>query len=130
TIPYQSDFIEAGAMKIFLDGALGGSTAALSEPYEDDNTNYGIFIQTWGELEEIVQLARTYNQAIAMHMIGDAAVEMALDVIEKYPTPKGKRDRFIHCSVLREDLINRMTSLPIVVDAQPDFVPSDFPWIE
>lgn len=123
-------FIEHGAMKIFIDGALGGSTAALSEPYEDEPNNNGLLIQTDEALEELVNIARKHGEAVAMHVIGDAAVELALDMVEKHPAPSGKRDRLIHCSILRQDLIDRMTNLPIVVDAQPDFVPSDFPWIE
>lgn len=127
---YDESFIEPGAMKIFLDGALGGSTAALSEPYADQPKNKGLFIHTDKELEDLVKLARKYNEAVAIHMIGDAAAEQALNVIEKHPVPTGKRDRFIHCSVLREDLIDRIAKLPIAVDAQPAFVPSDFPWIK
>ncbi|MFJ7744741.1 amidohydrolase [Peribacillus sp. NPDC097295] len=126
---FAEPYIEAGAMKIFADGALGGSTAALSEPYADQPDNNGLFIQTDEELEALVKLARKFNEAVAVHMIGDAATEQVLRVIEKYPAPSGKRDRFIHCSLLREDLVERMAKLPLVVDIQPAFVPSDFPWI-
>ena len=127
---FGDSFIELGAMKIFGDGALGASTAALSEPYADNLNNNGLLIHTDEELESLVRLARKYDESVAIHMIGDAACEQALEVIEKNPAPAGKRDRFIHCSVLRQDLIRRIARLPIVVDAQPAFVPSDFPWIE
>lgn len=130
SIDVDERFIELGAMKIFLDGALGGATAALSAPYVDQPSNQGLFIHTDEELETLVKLARDKNEAVAMHMIGDAAAEQAIKTIEKYPAPSGKRDRFIHCSVLREDLIKKMKRLPIIVDAQPAFVPSDFPWIK
>ncbi|MFJ8262165.1 amidohydrolase [Rummeliibacillus sp. NPDC094406] len=126
---FDEPFIEPGAMKIFADGALGGSTAALSKPYADNRENSGLLIQTNEELENLVKLARKYDEVIAVHMIGDAGTEQVLNVIEKYPAPAGKRDRFIHVSVLRKDLIERITKLPVVVDAQPAFVPSDFPWI-
>ncbi|MGX9135282.1 amidohydrolase [Rummeliibacillus sp. JY-2-4R] len=128
-LEFDEPFIEPGAMKIFADGALGGSTAALSKPYADNPENSGLLIQTDEELENLVKLARKYDDVIAVHMIGDAAAEQILNVIEKYPSPKGKRDRLIHGSVLRKDLIDRMAKLPIVVDAQPAFVSSDFPWI-
>ncbi|MCJ7841456.1 amidohydrolase [Lederbergia sp. NSJ-179] len=126
---FDEPFIEAGAMKIFADGALGGSTAALSEPYADQRNNRGLLIHSDEELEELVKLARTYGEAVAVHMIGDAAIEQVLHIVEKYPAPKGKRDRFIHCCVLRDDLVERMANLPIVVDVQPAFVSSDFPWV-
>ncbi|WP_338448321.1 amidohydrolase [Niallia oryzisoli] len=129
-VHFDEPFIEPGAMKIFTDGALGGSTAALSKPYTDNPNNQGILIQTDQELEELIKLARSYNEAVAAHIIGDAGAEQIIGLLEKYPVPSGKRDRLIHACVLREDLVERMTKLPVVVDIQPLFVPSDFPWVE
>jgi predicted amidohydrolase YtcJ len=126
---FDEPFIEPGAMKIFADGALGGSTAALSKPYSDQPDNKGLLIQTEEELEGLVKLARKYDEPVAVHIIGDAGAEQILNVIEKYPVTNGKRDRLIHCCVLREDLVERMEKLPVVLDLQPAFVPSDFPWV-
>lgn len=128
-LSYAEPFVEPGAMKIFADGALGGATAALSLPYLDHSNTNGMLIHTDEELVEIVKLARSYHQPVAIHMIGDAAADQILNIIEKYPPPQGTRDRLIHGCVLREDLIERMKGLPIVIDIQPLFVPSDFPWV-
>lgn len=35
-------YVEFGAMKIFADGALGGRTALLKEPYQDDPSTNGV----------------------------------------------------------------------------------------
>ncbi|ULT54598.1 amidohydrolase [Neobacillus drentensis] len=126
---FDEPFIEPGAMKIFVDGALGGHTAALSQPYADQPAKRGLFIHTDEELEALVKLARQHDEAVAIHMIGDAGAEQVLNTIEKYPVTNGKRDRLIHCCVLREDLVERMEKLSIVLDIQPAFVPSDFPWV-
>ncbi|ARK24292.1 amidohydrolase [Sporosarcina sp. P37] len=126
---YKGPWVEPGEMKFFIDGAFGGSTALLSRPYADDPRNSGTAVVTDGELENLVKLARHYGEAVAIHMIGDLAAEKALDVIEKHPAPAGKKDRFIHVTLLRDDLVARMEKLPIVLDIQPAFVPSDFPWI-
>ena len=126
---FDEPFIEPGAMKIFADGALGASTAALSKPYSDQPDKKGLLIQTDEELEELVKTARRYGESVAVHIIGDAGAEQVLNVIEKYPVPNGKRDRLIHGCVLREDLVERMAKLPVVLDIQPAFVPSDFPWV-
>ncbi len=126
---YKSPFVEAGAMKIFADGSFGGSTAALLEPYVNDPQNKGLFIHTNEQMENYVQLARKYEEAIAVHLIGDAAMEQVLALVEKYPAPAGKRDRFIHCCLVSEDQLVRMKKLPIILDLQPAFVPSDFPWV-
>lgn len=126
---YKEPWVEPGEMKFFIDGAFGGSTALLSEPYSDEPGNYGTAVVTDEEIENHVKLARSYGEGVAIHMIGDLAVEKALDVIEKHPVPAGKHDRFIHVNLLRDDLVERMEKLPIVLDIQPAFVPSDFPWV-
>ncbi|MFC7687015.1 amidohydrolase [Ureibacillus sp. GCM10028918] len=128
-LSFDEPFIEPGAMKIFADGSLGGATAALIDPYTDDPSNKGLLIHSDEQFEEQVKLARKYNEAIAVHLIGDAAAEQVINAIEKYPVPNGKRDRLIHCCVLNEDLLKRMTKLSAVADIQPAFVPSDFPWV-
>lgn len=123
------EFVEEGPLKFFIDGALGGRTALLSESYADDPGNYGLAVLTDEEIEQLVCLARSNGDGVAIHMIGDVAVEKALNAVEKYPAAPGVLDRFIHVNVLRPDLIERMKKLPIVLDIQPKFVTSDFPWV-
>lgn len=124
-----SPYIELGALKIFADGALGGRTAALSNPYSDDPEATGLVIHTQEKLNSLVRQARERHLGVAIHVIGDAALEMALDAIEANPT-KAMRDRLIHVQVARPDLIERMKGLKLIVDIQPRFVVSDFPWVE
>lgn len=126
---YNEPWVEPGAMKFFIDGALGGKTALLSKPYSDTPDTSGMAVHTDDEIHDLVKLARTHGEAIAVHVIGDAAVEKALDAIEAHPVPEGKRDRLIHVNVLRDDLVDRMEKLPVILDLQPVFVSSDFPWV-
>lgn len=126
---FEGPFVEPGAMKIFADGSFGGSTAALLEPYANEEGNYGMLIHSNEQMEQLVQLARKYNEAVAIHLIGDAGVEQVLNCIEKYPVPEGKRDRLIHCCLVTETQLERIKKLPVILDLQPAFVPSDFPWV-
>ena len=128
-VTYDEPWIEPGEMKFFIDGALGGKTALLSAPYADTPETSGMAVVTDKEIDALVALARKHGEAIAVHVIGDAAVEKALDAIEKHPVPEGKRDRLIHVNVLRDDLVERMGKLPVILDLQPVFVSSDFPWV-
>ncbi|PTI28046.1 MULTISPECIES: amidohydrolase [Mammaliicoccus] len=129
---FVDGWLEPDAMKFYADGAFGGSTALMKESYSNDPTgeNYGLAIYTQEALNEKVKLARNYDGAIAVHMIGDKACEMVLDAIEKYPAPKGLRDRLIHISTLNETLLNRVSKLPVICDVQPQFITSDFPWVQ
>ena len=124
-----SRYVEFGAMKIFADGALGGRTALLKNGYADDPSTKGVAIHRPEKLKQLVYKARQYDMPIAVHTIGDLAFEYMLDAIEQYPAVNGQRDRFIHAQILNEDLIKRVEKLPIVLDIQPRFVASDFPWV-
>lgn len=120
-------YIEFGAMKIFSDGSFGGRTALLSEPYEDAKETNGVAIFSREELAELVRKARNLHMPVAIHTIGDLSLEYVIDALELYPPAEGLRDRIIHCQLAREELIERMKSLPAIIDIQPVFVSSDFP---
>ncbi|GAA0380317.1 amidohydrolase [Bacillus horti] len=122
-------FFDIGAMKIFADGAMGGRSALLSQPYSDDPSKHGVAIHTQQELEQLVQKARTAHLPIAVHTIGDKALDMTLQAIEKHPVLSGQLDRIIHAQVLNPQLIERMQRLALIVDIQPRFVVGDFPWV-
>ncbi|WP_077621227.1 amidohydrolase [Sediminibacillus massiliensis] len=122
-------YIEMGAMKIFSDGALGGRTAWLSEPYEDDPDNNGINIHTQENLELLVKNAREHGMPVAVHAIGDKAVEAVVSALKKNPLYNGRRDRIIHAQLVNDSLLDSLQELDVVLDIQPTFVASDFPWI-
>lgn len=122
-------WIEFGAIKIFADGSLGGRTALLSHPYADDPTTNGVAIFSQEELEALVAKARELQMPVAIHAIGDLAFHMALTAIEKNPLRGKGKDRLIHAQILRKELIERIKKLPLILDIQPAFVTSDFPWV-
>ena len=123
---FGSPFLEFGAMKIFADGSLGSRTALLSAPYKDDPGTNGLEIHPNGRLTELVKKAREMGLPVAIHAIGDLAVERVLDVLDRFPPIRGRRDRIIHANVLRMDLIARLKKQNnLVLDIQPGFIHSD-----
>ncbi|SHN05488.1 amidohydrolase [Gracilibacillus kekensis] len=123
-------YTSLGAMKIFSDGALGGRTAWLSEPYHDDNPNEGIPIHKRQDIELLLQKARKHKHPIAVHAIGDRAVEEVVACIRKYPLNNGLKDRIIHAQIMNDTLLKDLSDIPVVLDIQPSFVASDFPWVK
>ncbi len=123
----EEHYIEFGAIKMFVDGSLGGRTALLSKPYSDMPNTQGIAVLEREEVAMLVKQARQINRTVAVHAIGDLAFQYVVEAIEAYPPPYGMRDRIIHCQVLRSDLIQRAKHLSVVLDIQPIFVSSDFP---
>ncbi|HEX7064796.1 MAG TPA: amidohydrolase [Bacillales bacterium] len=124
-----TEYVKFDAMKIFADGALGGRTALLSHPYNDAPDTSGVAMYDLHELKSLVQKARFFKLPVVIHTIGDLALEYAIESIEGYPPPDGLRDRLVHAQVARPDLIGRLQKLPVVLDIQPQFVASDFPWV-
>lgn len=126
---YGNDTLQIGAVKIFADGAFGRRTALLSQPYSDDPGNYGEAMYDQGTLYDIVRRARELDMPIAVHTIGDQALENVLDVLDQFPVA-AYRDRLIHTQVLREELIHRLKKPSRIADIQPRFLASDFPWVQ
>ncbi|QUG43729.1 amidohydrolase [Psychrobacillus sp. INOP01] len=126
---YGNDKVMIGAIKLFADGALGGRTAHLSEPYLDDPDNVGNAMYDNEVLFQIIRDIRLQSMPVAIHTIGDQALTDVLDILDQFK-PSKYRDRLIHVSILNEQLIQRLSSPHRMVDLQPKFVSSDYPWIE
>lgn len=115
-------------VKILSDGSLGARTAALRNGYNDDTSTKGIMLFTQEELDEMVLLSHENKCPVAIHGIGDRAIEMALNSIEKakktYPDIK-LRHGIVHCQITDEELLNRFKELEVMALVQPIFIDYD-----
>jgi predicted amidohydrolase YtcJ len=126
---FGDDLVKIGFVKILADGSLGGHTAALAAPYSDKPETTGMMLYTQKELNRLVLKAHKADLQLAIHAIGDRAVESVLNAYEKalkaYPR-RNHRHRIEHCSVLNTKLVKRMKHLELIASVQPHFVFSDF----
>ncbi|MGD2104789.1 MAG: amidohydrolase [Anaerolineae bacterium] len=109
---------------ILLDGDVGPRTAALSEPYVDDPKCYGTLYFTQEEIDAFVLEAHSAGLQVAMHAVGDAAVEQALNAYEaalEMEPRSDHRHRIEHCEVIREEQIERARRLGVALAIQPPF---------
>ena len=127
-------WIRYGGFKFFLDGSLGGRTAALSSPYADDPSTRG---QICWEDEPLFEKAlglHLRGVQIQVHTIGDEALDQMIRLLEHLeaagPHPLGFRHRVNHVMFCRDDQMERLAALDPVLDIQPAFVPSDLPMLE
>jgi len=123
--------VRIGSVKIFSDGSLGARTAALFQSYHDEPTRKGLMLYTQKKLNTLVMKAHKADFQLAIHAIGDRAIDMVLTVLEKVlkeAPKKNHRHRIEHASVLNERLIQRMEKLKVIASVQPHFVVSDF-WV-
>lgn len=118
-----------GPLKIMLDGSLGARTAALNDYYKDDNTTKGILAYDNKTLKDIVNYAHKSKMQIAMHAIGDRAIDQGLMCLEEsisFDNNKDLRHGIVHFQITTKKSIERMKNLKGVVYAQPVF--TDYDW--
>ncbi|MFW9903623.1 MAG: amidohydrolase [Candidatus Thorarchaeota archaeon] len=122
---FGNDFLRIGSVKFYIDGSMGARTAVFSEPYADETSTYGIFAVSPDTLKERVIRAHKLGMQVAIHAIGDRAIEVALDAIEaaieKEPR-KDHRHRIEHCEILTKEQLARIKQLGVVPSMQPNFV--------
>lgn len=126
---WGDEIFKIGPLKLLLDGSIGARTAALNEPYSDDPSTMGILTTTMENLCEIVNLAHENNNQIAIHGIGDKAMYMAIDAIEKSlsktPNPD-HRHGIVHAQITDQHILNKLSELNMVTYIQPFFL--DYDW--
>lgn len=109
---------------ILLDGDVGPHTAALSEPYVDQPESCGTLYYGQEEIDAFVLKAHRAGLQVAMHAVGDAAVEQALDAYEAALADSPRDDhrhRIEHCEVIREEQVQRAQRLGVALAIQPPF---------
>lgn len=124
--------LKVGVMKLYQDGSLGGRTAAMEEPYLDTNSK-GVTIYTQEMLDRLVLKAQEAGFQIAIHAIGDSAMDMILNSYEKLKRINPAidlRPTIIHCQFTNDSLLDRFKELGVIANVQPSFVMTDWPIVE
>lgn len=114
---FGNEWLKLGAIKIMGDGAIAGRTACLSEPYTGTTDDYGIIATPPDKLNEYVMTAHKAGFQIAVHANGDKYIEYTLNAYEKAlaACPRNNhRHRLEHCTVLNQQLLDRMKRLGVV----------------
>lgn len=129
---FGDHMVKVGSVKILVDGSLGARTAALKQPYSDEPSTKGMMLYSQRSLNKLVLKAHRAGFQLAIHAIGDRAVDIALKALEKALETSPREDHrhhLEHASVLNEDLVQRMERSGVIASVQPHFVVSDF-WVE
>lgn len=107
--------LRIAGVKIFTDGGTCETIAALTFPYPDPELGYGDLFLTHEELEVLSEVADANGYQILMHAQGDAAVNMALDVLETVLAGGSNplRHRIDHNSFMDPDNMSRYTEVGI-----------------
>ena len=117
------DDLRIGPVKIFTDGSAGGGTAAMREAYLGGG--HGLLTLEDRVLEAWVRDYHDRGYQLALHAIGDAAIEQVLNAYEKAlaATPRpDPRHRVEHCGFSDDQQIRRLADLGVQPVPQPVFL--------
>ncbi|SDS07645.1 hypothetical protein SAMN04515669_0275 [Jiangella sp. DSM 45060] len=122
------DRLSIGALKLWLDGGMMARTAALTAPYlTPDGSDGGSGQLAFGddELAALILDAHRAGWQLAIHAIGDAAVDQAIAVVTAaqaaHPRP-GARHRVEHCGLVRPEQLPRLAAAGLTAVVQPTFL--------
>ncbi|MEU6116625.1 amidohydrolase [Streptomyces sp. NPDC047117] len=118
---FGDDLLRFVGVKAFLDGAIGGRTCLLAEPYADPECGgadgHGLQTTSTEELFAQVREVHAAGDRIGVHANGDAAIRLVLDAFEaaqrELPRP-GLRHRIEHCTLIDDPILARMKALDAI----------------
>jgi predicted amidohydrolase YtcJ len=120
-IRYEDNYMHFAGAKFQVDGALEASFT--NEPH--NGIAWNIPIWKPNDLNEAVRAFHDAGYQVALHTAGDAAVDMALDAIEKAmnanPRPD-PRHRIEHSVLNTDEALQRTKDLGIVISTQPTLI--------
>ena len=127
------DWLRWGGVKGFVDGSLGSTTAWFYEPFSDAPQTSGLTMVDPLELAKQIQGADRAGLHVAIHAIGDRAVDWMLDTYERVAKEDGPRDRRFrneHAQHLRPGAFARFKQLNVIASMQPYHAIDDGRWAE
>ncbi|MEO0435430.1 MAG: amidohydrolase [Pseudomonadota bacterium] len=113
--------LEVGFVKLMNDGVLSAHTAVLLEEYSDREGWKGEYITEPKDLEKQVSAFNAAGIPVAVHSIGDAAVNATLDAYEAalaYEVPYP--NRIEHIEIIAPTDVARFRRLGVVASMQPN----------
>lgn len=146
-IGFGDEWIRFGAVKAWIDGIMGNSSARFYEPYTHNPASRGIWRdimfpferspdnpeEMQSRLERLALQADAANIQLSVHAIGDEANGYLLDMLERIVAKNGDKDRrfrLVHAQVMTDRDIRRAGELKIVAEMQPFHTSDDMRWME
>lgn len=113
--------IRVSGIKLFLDGAIGARSAAIAGPWIGPGA--AMFTYTNDRLIRRLLECGSYDTGVAVHAIGELAIQQALDALEQ-AYHEGARFRIVrleHVQFISPEQARRARDLGVVLSMQPNF---------
>jgi len=119
------DVLRIVGLKMAVDGGVGPRTALFYEGYRDRPDVHGVQMIEQEELDEMVHLGHVNGFQVAIHAIGDKAIDITMNAYEyaqrKTPRPD-PRHQIVHCYFPSEDALRKIVELGVMVNTQTPFL--------
>ncbi|MGI8785042.1 MAG: amidohydrolase [Acidobacteriota bacterium] len=133
---FGGEMLRTGALKGFMDGSLGSTTAWFYEPFNDEPTTSGLPSAMWfpeGNVKKMVSAADKAGLQVAIHAIGDKANHTLLEIYGQVIEDNGARDRRFrieHAQHLLPADYALFAKLRVIASMQPYHAIDDGRWAE
>jgi len=129
---WSDDWLTSGLVKMFMDGVIDSGTAVMLNDYPDQPGWRGETLFASDHFAEVAVEADRRGLQIAVHAIGDGAVQTVVNGYAAARAANGARDSrhwFEHIELIDPADVPRMGALGIVASVQPPHPPGamDFP---
>jgi predicted amidohydrolase YtcJ len=111
--------------KFMCDGSMSGWTAALYEPYSNEPGECGLTVTSVEALTAGIVEAHKAGLRPVTHAIGDRAIDIVLDAIEKALKERPDPDHRMsieHCSLPTEAAVERIKRLGVLPSSSVGFI--------
>jgi len=146
-VGFGDEWIRFGAVKAWIDGIMGNSSARFYEPYTHNPSSRGIWRdimfpferhpdapeQMQSRLERLALQADNAGLQLTVHAIGDEANGYLMDMLERIIEKNGDKDRrfrLVHAQIMTDRDIERAGDMHIVAEVQPFHTSDDMRWME
>ena len=146
-IGFGDEWIRFGAVKAWIDGIMGNSSARFYEPYTHNPASRGIWRdimfpferspdnpeEMQSRLERLALDADNAGIQLSVHAIGDEANGYLMDMLERIIEKNGDKDRrfrLVHAQIMTDRDIKRGGQMKIVAEVQPYHTSDDMRWME
>lgn len=146
-IGFGDDWIRFGAVKAWIDGIMGNSSARFYEPYTHNPSSRGIWRdimfpferspdnpeEMQSRLERLALQADRAGIQLTVHAIGDEANGYLMDMLERIIEKNGRKDRrfrLVHAQVMTDRDIRRAGQMDVIAEVQPYHTSDDMRWME
>lgn len=121
---HVSPMLRVDTVKFLADGGLSGATAALSVPYRHTDQR-GVLRFDEAELRALCRESHEAGWRIAIHAIGDVAIDQVLNIYESLGRhPGGYRHRIEHFGLPDAAQLARASRLGVIAAPQAIFIHS------